>query len=381
MKKLALKKILTKKDKELSILLGLVELYIKTGSAIGSNSLKETSFDNMSSATIRNYFVKLEKQGYLAQQHSSGGRIPTIQAFKLYADKVNKKILLEKKEEKTLKEKLSNIDKKVTDYLNKSAELLSELTNCSIFQSSPRFDQDLINDVKLICIDTNKILYVLITDFGLIKTDTLYVNNKIDEKTLKLIEDFFLFRMNKKQEPQFPSQKDKKLAQQLYNEVMVRYVVGYSSMHIEDIYKTGLSKLLNYDEFQDPLNLAESLSIFEDPEQMKNILQNAIKQNSLSYFIADDLEQFDIISNNCSIISVPYKVNDISIGAIAVLCPMRISYKKVFAILNTYAKHLSETLTKNIYKYKISFRDLEEYKKLKEYNKSILLEDKTQTVK
>ena len=60
-----------KQEKENNILLGLVELYIQTGKPIGSNTLKESGFDHLSSATIRNYFFKLEEQGFLSQQHSS----------------------------------------------------------------------------------------------------------------------------------------------------------------------------------------------------------------------------------------------------------------------------------------------------------------------
>lgn len=56
---------LKKQEKENHILLGLVELYIKTGKPIGSNTLKESGFDHLSSATIRNYFFKLEEQGFL----------------------------------------------------------------------------------------------------------------------------------------------------------------------------------------------------------------------------------------------------------------------------------------------------------------------------
>ncbi|MBI5345703.1 MAG: heat-inducible transcriptional repressor HrcA, partial [Chlamydiae bacterium] len=76
---------MTKQDKETAILFGLIELYIKMGEPIGSNSLREKGFEYMSSATIRNYFAKLEENGLLAQQHASGGRIPTPKAFELYA--------------------------------------------------------------------------------------------------------------------------------------------------------------------------------------------------------------------------------------------------------------------------------------------------------
>src|ERR1041385_7683673 len=75
-----------KSQREKLILFALVELYLKTGKPIGSNTLKDNWFENLSSATIRNYFAKLEEGGYLKQQHSSGGRSPTPLAYKLYAD-------------------------------------------------------------------------------------------------------------------------------------------------------------------------------------------------------------------------------------------------------------------------------------------------------
>ena len=57
-------------EREREVLLGLVELYLLTGKPVGSNTLKENGFENISSATIRNYFASLEKEGYLMQQHS-----------------------------------------------------------------------------------------------------------------------------------------------------------------------------------------------------------------------------------------------------------------------------------------------------------------------
>ena len=61
-----------KNDKEKKILLSLVDYYIQTGKPVGSNTLKETELHDLSSATIRNYFVRLEEAGYLKQQHTSG---------------------------------------------------------------------------------------------------------------------------------------------------------------------------------------------------------------------------------------------------------------------------------------------------------------------
>ncbi|NGX35178.1 MAG: Heat-inducible transcription repressor HrcA, partial [Candidatus Anoxychlamydiales bacterium] len=363
MKKLFVKKRFTKEDKELKILLGLVELYIKTNSPIGSNSLKESGFDNMSSATIRNYFIELEKKGLLTQPHISGGRIPTPKAFKLYANHSLQNTKIDKQDDKLLQDQLKKECKQITEHLNSSLELLSSLTNLSVFQSSPRFDQDFVNNIKLLSLNKNKILCVIVTDFGLIKTEILYSKLDLDEKSLTLIEDFFLWRMNKKQKPNIENQNLYKQAQHLYNEIMVRYIVGYTNLSIEDIYKTGLSKLLSYPEFKDPMLLAEALSIFESKEQMHKILQSSIKNDTITYFIADDLEKFGLKIKNTALICMPYYISNIAVGAIGILCPLRVDYKKIFSILKVFSKYLSDNLTKNIYKFKITFRKTSDFKK------------------
>lgn len=85
MKTLAPKKP-AKDQREKLILFGLVDLYLQSGKPIGSNTLRENGFEALSSATIRNYFAKLEEEGLVKQQHSSGGRIPTPLAYKIYAE-------------------------------------------------------------------------------------------------------------------------------------------------------------------------------------------------------------------------------------------------------------------------------------------------------
>ena len=379
MKKLFIKKRFTKEDKEQSILFGLVDLYIKTNSPVGSNSLKESGFSHMSSATIRNYFAELEKKEFLTQSHISGGRTPTSKAFKLYASFYQKSTTIDKKEDKALKEALSKENKQITDYLNNSLEYLSNLTNLSVFQSSPRFDQDLINDIKMISLSPTKLLCVIITEFGLIKTEVLYSKIDIDQKSLKLIEDFFLFRMQKKDKPLIEDQALLKHAKLLYNEIMVRYIVGYANFNAEDIYKTGLSKLLSYPEFKDASVLAEGLSVFENFDQMHLVLQKSIEKNSLSFFMGDDLEKFGLKTQNMALICCPYYISNIAVGAIGILCPLRSPYKKLFSILKNYSSYLSDYLTKSIYKYKITFRKTSDYKKITQ--KSILLEDKSKGVK
>src|SRR4051812_45989677 len=91
-----------KNEREFRVLLGLVHYYLKTGKPVGSHALKEAGFGDLSSATIRNYFSQLEKEGYLIQQHSSGGRIPTDYAYRTYAQEYINYTAVEPEKEKKL---------------------------------------------------------------------------------------------------------------------------------------------------------------------------------------------------------------------------------------------------------------------------------------
>ncbi|MDY7016856.1 MAG: hypothetical protein SVK44_01340 [Nitrospirota bacterium] len=65
----------------------LVELHTTAGRAIGSKVLSErTGEGGLSPSSIRNAMAKLKKEGYVSQRHPSGGRIPTVKAYRYYAD-------------------------------------------------------------------------------------------------------------------------------------------------------------------------------------------------------------------------------------------------------------------------------------------------------
>jgi heat-inducible transcriptional repressor len=347
---------LPKNDREQAVLLGLVELFLKTSKPIGSQTLQENGFESLSTATIRNYFGKMELQGYLKQQHTSGGRIPTPKAFRLYADHFRNQGIIEGSQEKALLDALSKETREVATAIHRAAEALSEETKCAVFISMPRFDQDFIQDVRLLQIDSTKLLSVLITDFGLIRTETIYLDQMVDTAFLRSAEEYFLWRMNKGEKSLFRNEVEAKLAQRIYNEVMVRHVVGYANFPEEDILRTGLSKLLSYQEFNDAAALAKSLSLLEDKSQMRAILRETVRKNELMTWIGDELCPYVPPESECAVISIPYRINQTTAGAVAILGPMRLPYRNMFGISQAFSEALSRKLTETIYKFKISFR-------------------------
>lgn len=364
-----------KNSRERKVLLGLVEHYLKTGKPVGSNTLKEEGFADLSSATIRNYFAHLEEEGYLTQQHSSGGRIPTNRAFRLYAQEHHDSHEVPPDQQKEINQLRQNDTKEIAAFLQQAAELLTRLTHTAVFISAPRFDQDFIVGIKLVAIDANRCLCILITDFGMIQTEVMVTSTKLSAFSVKHMESYFQWRLTGLNPPQNLSPKEEEQAKEFYNELMMRYVVGYTSFIDEEIYRTGFSKLLSYPEFYDPTMLASSLSLFENTHGMRLLLRECEKMNTLRFWVGDDLVSYSNTSNpECSVCTIPYQVNKQTVGAIGLLGPTRIPYKQLFGVLRAFAQGVGDVLTRNVYKFKITIRQPQRERMDGKWKDTLLLE-------
>ena len=344
-----------KSQRERLILFGLIDLYLKTGKPIGSHTLREQGFEALSPATIRNYFMKLEEEGYLKQQHSSGGRIPTSLAFKIYAEAHINKPRLSEQDKKNATRLFQKQTRELVVYLNQVTESLSELTNCAVFLSAPRFDQDFILDIKLVSIDQSRLLCVLISDFGLIHNEVLYIDKKISHLLLRKLESYFNWRLNKLDKPLL-SQEEESLAAKLYKEAILRHIVSYTNFSVEDLFQAGFSRLLAYPDFNDASVLASGLSLFENKQELRALLNKSCQIGKLHSWIGDDLHTFAPEATSCSVLAVPYHIHHTICGAFGLLGPNRIPYRELFGLLEIAANIISDSLTSSMYKYKISFR-------------------------
>lgn len=373
-----------KHDRERRVLLGLVDHYLATGKPVGSNTLKEFSFGDLSSATIRNYLAHLEEDGYLLQHHTSGGRVPTDKAFRLYAEDAYDAVHTSSIEKRMEFSDLENSEtREIKAFLQRSAEGLANMTNSAVFLSAPRFEQDFIVGIKLIAIDLARCLCVIITDFGEVLTEMLHTPHKLSNFSLKRLEEYFQWRITGLNKPETLTKEEEEVAQNFYNEVVVRYIVGYTNFIDEDIYRTGFSKLLSYPEFQEPNLLANSLALFENTHGMRLLLTDCAKHNHLKYWIGDDLLTYSPYAKpNCAVIAIPYHVNKQAVGAVGLLGPTRMPYKQLFGALRDFAESVSEALTKNLYKFKINMRQpkkesIDHKQKLLDAKTRLLIEDKS----
>lgn len=349
----------SKKDSKIShVLLMAIKLYLESGQPVGSKLLKETYCSDLSSATIRNYFAQLETDGFLRKNHISGGRIPTDLAFRYYADHCSP--VLEQEEISIIQQKLKELpeySKNIVKDLQKASEILSEILQLPVCFSSPRFESDSVTNIQLVSIDDLRVVFVLSTEFGQLFTDVLWLPEQLPEDSLKRIEKFLQNYLQKHPSSVPLSQNEEDLGMTLYNEVVVRYLTRYCHFSEEDLYQTGLSRLLKYETFKDPETLAQGLSFFENRKHMCQLLNTHLHKEDPTAFIGRELS--DIVGNvdpSCAVITVPYYMDRTPLGAFGVLGPMNLPYQQVFGTLALFTERLKTILTQSFYKFKLSFR-------------------------
>jgi heat-inducible transcriptional repressor len=76
-------------DRKLDVLRAIVEDYVATHEPVGSKALVDRHNLGVSPATVRNDMAALEEEGYIAQPHTSAGRIPTDAGYRLFVDKLS----------------------------------------------------------------------------------------------------------------------------------------------------------------------------------------------------------------------------------------------------------------------------------------------------
>ncbi len=363
----------SRRDREQKILIELVEHYIKTGRPVGSHTLQGESILDVSSATIRNYFASLEEAGYLKQQHTSGGRIPQPRAYSVYADHCLEELKRQWIDPEKQSSGLSSLDKEQpcfqeglfenlepTELVSSIQSLTSKMSNAmnlAAVTSAPRFDRDSVVDIRYVYIDANRLLSVVITEFGLIHSTVL----SIEGITLGIVKKAERFsRMRLFQETidgiSFDAA-EMELARSIYQETMSSYFVMYSSASHEDIFKAGFSNLFSHPDFQDGTALKPAISLFENSAMLRGLLREAIRSNSIRYWIGGDLDPYCSFGPvEVALIAVPYHVADKPVGALSVIGPMRMAYKEVFQSLQKVSHMLSQHLTKTLVKHRITFR-------------------------
>lgn len=172
--------------RRLQVLRAIVEDYVHTREPVGSKALVERHELDVSPATIRNDMAQLEEEGLIVAPHTSAGRIPTDQGYRLFVDRITEVRPLSRAERRAMDLLLETADDYET-MLEQTVRLLAMLTNQVAVLQHPQQSTSKIRHIEVVSMSPVKVLTVVILSTGKVEQRMATLGDELDEDSLQRI--------------------------------------------------------------------------------------------------------------------------------------------------------------------------------------------------
>lgn len=317
----------------------IVEDYIQSAKPVSSKAICDTL--DCSSATIRNEMAALEELGLLEKTHISSGRVPSEQGYRYYVDHIMEPKELTGDDMLKLQTIVHNQSLMIDDYIEKSMEIVSEMTNLTAVVLGKSSKENCVSKVEVVPIDENNLIAIVVTDKGHVEHRNLQLEDHVDmndvKQTVELINKII---------KGIPIDEVSKVLEYEVKPVIAKYVkqheVLYNAFYSAfsdftkdaNVVMKGTKNILMQPEFNDADKIRDIISKFEDKEIVDKIEE---EENGINIYIGSETE-FD---DDVTIIKMKYHTKGEE-GTIALIGPKRMEYDRVVTLLEYIQKSLED---------------------------------------
>lgn len=329
-------------DREAQILFATVESFIQTTVPVSSNYLKKRYGFTISPATIRTTLANLEKKGFLKHIHTSSGRVPTDFGYRYYVDSVQSRnpsisVLPEK-----IAENLVTIASNVDELLNATAMMLAKISHLFGIVWVAKYEQSILSDIELVLLQSKRVMLILATESGLVRSIVLNLDVNVDARYLDLITQILKDRLVgiplKKIQL---SIKDRLRDTEIYHHEIVQILLDdpHENFSIEQnklIYTSSPNEILKQPEFQNLVSYQRLLPALEK-QYLSEIFKQALIEKPPCAYIGYEIHDQHL--TECSILTTSFSSSGIN-GQLGIVGPTRLPYQSIQTLLNQFAEVL-----------------------------------------
>ncbi len=334
-------------DRKFMILQAIIDDYIMTAVPVGSRTISRKSGVGFSPATIRNEMSDLEELGYLAQPHTSAGRIPSAKAYRLYVDRLMKAVDVSEEEAGRIHDHLNRRTSQVEEVIREAAQALSDVTHYTAVVAAPRLDSMTIRRVQIVPITDVTALMIVVTTAGMVREHVIPVPRGVEPDHLYAISKMLTSQLDGHsineagerlcgvfsgltEHHQLMSSVIRALDQQAMEQGVGSLVVG------------GRSNLLSYPEYSDVEKAKNFLSVLESREKLTPLLaQTGGVEFTVRIGPEINIPEFA----DCSVVTATYRVGNNTTGTMGIIGPTRMNYARVVSVVNYMGKAISNVLS------------------------------------
>jgi len=324
------------------VLIALIREYVDSAEPVGSRVLSKRHFPHLSPATIRNVMADLEEMGYLAQPHTSAGRIPTDKAYRFYVDSFPPPSSAGKPGGAALPTRRSGID----GFMEHTSSHLSTVTRLTGLLLAPPLAQTVIARVDLMPLEEDRALAVVATDAGWITVREIVLDPPLAAEEARSIgrELTRRFRDHSVEEivamesaPTDPLDALHTRARGVTEQIV-------SMLRGRTLYVSGAINILDQPEFWDIEQMRALLRTFEQKERLADLMTSLSSDAGVRVTIGEE-NPVDAM-RECTLITSTYLYRDQVLGILGVVGPRRLPYPEVMSIVNETARQVTEALSR-----------------------------------
>jgi heat-inducible transcriptional repressor len=332
------------------LLRALVSHYIAEGEPVGSRTLAKNAGLDVSPATIRNVMSDLEELGLLSAPHTSAGRVPTAQGYRVFVDSLLELKPLDQPQVDALRRELPT-QAPTQDLLNGVSSLLSDVTHFVGVVTVPKREEFPFRQIDFVALGGNRVLVILVfadneVQNRVVTTTQVYSPSELEQVANFLNANYAGLRMSEIRDRLLREMRE---TSHRLHQLMVAAAdmtqLAFSDKISGDMLLAGQANLVGSKGLSDMERLRELFEAFQRKRDLLVLLENCARAEGVRLFIGE--ESGFAALDSCSVITAPYGVEGRILGVLGVIGPTRMAYQRVIPVVQATAQILSGALNQS----------------------------------
>ncbi len=171
-------------ERQRTILTLLIRDYIETAQPVGSKRLVERFHLDLSTATVRNEMSALTEMGYLRQPHTSAGRVPAEEGYRVFVGQMMHNAELPTAVQNTISHQFFQARPDVEQWMTLAASVLAHQSQGVSLVTAPHAETIRFKHIELISTQGRQVLMVIVMDGGEVNQQVLTLAEPVNQARL-----------------------------------------------------------------------------------------------------------------------------------------------------------------------------------------------------
>jgi len=337
-------------ERQRTILLLLIRDYIETAQPVGSKRLVERFHLDLSPATVRNEMSALTEMGYLRQPHTSAGRVPAEEGYRVFVGQLMHKAELPASVQDTISHQFFHAPPDVEQWMTLAASVLAHQSQGVSLVTAPHAETIRFKHIELISTQGRQVLMVMVMGGGEVNQQVLTLAEPVPQTRLSQAAahlNSLLAGLSIEAIAALSTRADA-LEQDIIT-LLFQDMKRTSESASGEIYTDGLTNVLGEPEFAESDEARWAMRLFEERSTLHDLIARASTNSSvggLQVLIGGEGGWEEL--RQCSMVIARYGAPGLSTGTLGVLGPMRMSYARTIPTVRYVAGLLSNLVNDSI---------------------------------